>query len=257
MQVRTGQVARRGAEVHAQAVGADERRVAADLVERAHGHRTDRVHAVGSILAADQKQLHAGRIEFQRQPGAVGEDRDLVHPLDERDQLRAGRAGIEKHMVAIAEQFARQRADDFLFVARSQQPGLERKVPFAGQGGAAVDQLQTLLVGQCLQVAADRRVGNLHRRGQFLDRNLLVLKQLRHDLLAAFGSSLAHDSTWFWCLRPLYVLIIIANRHNMQHLVHNFVDIALIRSGHFCYIGTIVGPRHRWPIRHKARPTGV
>src|SRR3970040_889244 len=44
MQMGARQITGRGAEVHAQTVGANERRVSANLVQRAYGERADRVH---------------------------------------------------------------------------------------------------------------------------------------------------------------------------------------------------------------------
>ena len=105
----------------------------------------------------------------------------------------------------------------FSSVARSSRAWNEKS---RSRGSAAPPwtSLQALLVGQGLQIAADRGVGNLHRRGQFLDRNLLLFKQLRHDLLAAFGGGLAHCDTSIDCLN-----VIIARIDILATSV-NFVD---------------------------------
>src|SRR5262245_42562800 len=103
MQVCTGQIASRRAEIGTQAVRANESRVATYLVERAHSHGPDRVHAIGPVFAADEKQMYARSVELECQSRAIRENCDFVHPLHVRDELRACGAGIEKHVIAVAD----------------------------------------------------------------------------------------------------------------------------------------------------------
>ncbi|MGD9632912.1 MAG: hypothetical protein AB7U97_06515, partial [Pirellulales bacterium] len=75
-----------------------------------------------------------------------------------------------------------------------------------------------------------------HRRSQLPDRNLLVLKQLRHDLLAALGRRLAHINSCPNLYSPLAMIILNKNRQLYQQILHIFVDIALIATRHFAKI---------------------
>ena len=112
--------------------------------------------------------------------------------FQEAGHFEAGGAGIEEDPLVIGDELGGETGDDALGFDVALALGDEGVVAVAGEGGAAVDKVETAVAGEGFQIATDGGFGNVHVNGEVAGRDVLSFEHFGEDPLATLLGCLGH-----------------------------------------------------------------
>ncbi|CAG9191664.1 hypothetical protein BGLA2_1050003 [Burkholderia gladioli] len=179
------------------AVGAEEGLVEAHARQRQLRDRSERAHARGPHVAADQGHAQFRRGQHADRQQVVGHHVDVAAPRQAARQRRGGGAAVEEDRVAVLHVPRGRARDRRLLLAKALAPRVERFLGLvrAHRGGAAVGAQDAAFVGQRAQVPAHGGLGH----AEMLAERGHVVHAGQHGLEHRLAAFLDFHEAPVWC----------------------------------------------------------